>query len=430
MTSMTSPDLTTGDQIAQGSYGSLAIDPASLYRAFEQVKDRRGKKGKRYALAFILTLITLAKMAGETKIDGIVYWIELRKKELKRLLDWPKGFPSNRTYSRTLASCDDKEIAEVLAGVIEKARAIGKCDSEPSRLVVQRENERKISHIAADGKNLRGTLDHAERTMPSVHILTLYDCDTGITIQQYIYKNNGSEIAAANEVLQTELIKGSIVTTDALYTYRKWCAWIHVRGACYMVVVKKNTPVLYQYLEDFFGDPDILKYECDYFKKVQKGHGRLETREIWTSTQLSTFLEREWTGVAQVSMIRKTVIEKGKKTITVRYGMTDVPREKANAEQLLEWRQNHWHIENCSHYRRDVTLGEDASQVRINGGTRGVSCNKWRNTGIDGFLGYKKCSKTIEILLCISRRNSAITVWQAFQAIRVNVRALRTDRPP
>jgi len=77
---MTSPDLTTGDQVAQGSYGSLAIDPASLYRAFEQVKDRRGKKGKRYALALILTLIMLAKMAGETKIDGIVYWIELRKK--------------------------------------------------------------------------------------------------------------------------------------------------------------------------------------------------------------------------------------------------------------------------------------------------------------------------------------------------------------
>lgn len=73
---MTSPDRTTGDQAMQGGSGWLAIDPASLYRAFEQVKDRRGKKGKRYALAFILTLIMLAKMAGETKIDGIVYWIE------------------------------------------------------------------------------------------------------------------------------------------------------------------------------------------------------------------------------------------------------------------------------------------------------------------------------------------------------------------
>lgn len=213
---------------------------------------------------------------------------------------------------------------------------------------------------------MRGTLDHAEETMPSVHILTLYDCNTCITIQQYVYKDNESEIGTANEILQIGLLKGSIVTADALYAYRKWCAWIHVRGAYYMVVVKKNTPVLYQNLEDFFGDPDILKYECDYYKKVQKGYGRLEMREIWTSTQLSTFLEREWTGVAQVYLIRKTVREKGEKTVTLQYGMTDVPRETANAEQLLEWRQNHWRIENRSHYRRDVTLGEDICQVCIN----------------------------------------------------------------
>jgi predicted transposase YbfD/YdcC len=243
---------------------------------------------------------------------------------------------------------------------------------------------------------LRGTLDHAEKTMPSVHILTLYDCDTGITIQQYMYKNNESEIGTANDILQIGLIKGSIVTTDALYTYRKWCAWIHVRGAYYMVVVKKNTPVLSQNLEDFFGDPDILKYECDYFKRVQKGHGRLETREIWTSTQLSTFLEREWTGVAQVSMIRKTVIEKGKKTVTLRYGMTDVPREKANAEQLLEWRQNHWRIENRSHYRRDVTLGEDASQVRINGAPEVLAALNGGILALMDFLGIKNVAKQLK----------------------------------
>src|SRR5258708_28823603 len=201
-----------------------------------------------------------------------------------------------------------------------------------------------INHLAADGKTLRGTLDHAKEAMPSVHILYLYDCSTGITIQHYVYKNDESEISAAKEVLKNGLIKGSVVTTDALYTFKQWCAWMHARGAYYLVVVKKNTPVLYQNLEDFFGDPDILKYECDYFKKVQKGHGRLETREIWTSTQLSIFLEKEWGGVAQVYMIRKTVIEKGEKTITFRYGITNLPKDMANAERVLELRQNHWRI--------------------------------------------------------------------------------------
>ena len=393
---MTLMYLTTLDPATQVSQEAVALDPASLYKALEKVQDRRKKKGVRYPLAFILTLIIIAKMAGETEIDGIVYWIELRKGELRRLLNWPKDFPSNRTYTRALAICDDKEIAETISGVIEKARAVEKCENEPSRLVLQKEEEEKMNHLAADGKTLRGTLNHAEETMPSVHILTLYDCDTGITIQQYVYKNNKSEIAAADEVLQTGLIKGSVVTTDALYTYRKWCAWIHVRGAYYMVVVKKNTPVLYRNLEDFFGDPDILKYECEYFKRSQKGHGRLEKREIWTSTQLSTFLEKEWTGVAQIYMIRKTIIEKGKKTITIRYGMTNAPREKANAEQILKWRQNHWRIENRSHYRRDVTLGEDACQVRINKAPEVLAAINGGILALMDFLGVKNLAKQLK----------------------------------
>src|SRR6266581_3441004 len=233
MTSMLSVDLSTFDQGKQLSQEPLEINPESLYQAFEKVRDGRGKKGVRYPLALLLTLLLLGKMSGETTVKGIVNWIDLRKRDVKKLLNWPKRFPSRKTYEQALSVCDDKEIVEAIAGVIAKARATEKCGDEPSRLVVQREDERKMNHLAADGKTLRGTLKHAEESMPSVHILTLYDCDTGITIQQYVYKNNKSELAAADEVLQTGLIKGSLVTTDALYTYKKWCTWSHVRGAYY-----------------------------------------------------------------------------------------------------------------------------------------------------------------------------------------------------
>ena len=84
-------DLTTFDQAGQISQKSLARDAASLYQAFEQVKDGRGKKGRRYPLAFILTLIMLGKLAGETKIDGIIDWLGEREKEIKQLLNWPKS---------------------------------------------------------------------------------------------------------------------------------------------------------------------------------------------------------------------------------------------------------------------------------------------------------------------------------------------------
>src|SRR5882762_6717622 len=118
---MTLMDLTTFDQGEQVGQESLAIDAASLYRAFEQVKDGRGKKGKRYPLALILTLILLGKMAGETKIEGIMDWIHERKEEIKHLLNWPKGFPVSKTYRCALAKCDHHEIAKAIAHVIQKA---------------------------------------------------------------------------------------------------------------------------------------------------------------------------------------------------------------------------------------------------------------------------------------------------------------------
>src|ERR1700746_517035 len=105
-------DLTTFAQTEQVRQESLAIDAASLYQAFEQVKDGRGRKGRRYPLALILTLIMLGKMAGETKIEGIIDWINLRKDKIRKLFHWPKRFPSHKTYDCALAKCDHQEVAK------------------------------------------------------------------------------------------------------------------------------------------------------------------------------------------------------------------------------------------------------------------------------------------------------------------------------
>jgi hypothetical protein len=56
----------------EGAAEALSIDPASLYGAFEQVRDGRGKKGKRYPLPLLLTVLMLGKLAGETSVNGIV----------------------------------------------------------------------------------------------------------------------------------------------------------------------------------------------------------------------------------------------------------------------------------------------------------------------------------------------------------------------
>lgn len=46
------------------------------------------------------------------------------------------------------------------------------------------------------------------------------------------------------------------------------------------------------------------------------------------------------------------------------HGITSLSPARADAARLLHLTRGHWGIENGLHYRRDVTMGEDASRVR------------------------------------------------------------------
>lgn len=99
-------------------------------------------------------------------------------------------------------------------------------------------------------------------------------------------------------------------------------------------------------------------------RTVDKGHGRLEIREVVASTELTEFLADKWTGVAQVFQLVRTVTKKGQTSQEVVYGLTALSPGQAGAQDLLALVRDHWSIENRLHYRRDVTLREDDCQVR------------------------------------------------------------------
>ncbi|HCI80164.1 MAG TPA: ISAs1 family transposase [Ktedonobacter sp.] len=366
-------NLSIFDTRTQADQTVLVIDEASLYRAFEQVKDGRKKKGKRYPLALLLTLILLGKLAGEHSINGIVDWVKERKSWLQQVLNWPRPFPVNATYSFALAHCDGHEVAQAIAQVVLKAKAVAACENEPSRLVAHAHEEEPLIHTAMDGKVLRGTLGHERATQPPVHLLSLYECESGLVIAQEAVRSKQNEITAAGAFLHPLLLKGRIISADAMHTQKKWCAGVHLYHGYYLLTAKDNQATVRQDILDFFADPALDQGEWQTAKTVQKGHGRLDVREIWTSTGMNEWFEREWTGIAQIFKIRRWVKEKDKEREEIVYGFTNLPRSKASAKRLLELNQRHWSIENRLHYRRDVTLGEDASQIRVKGAPQTVA---------------------------------------------------------
>ena len=113
--------------------------------------------------------------------------------------------------------------------------------------------------------------------------------------------------------------------------------------------------------------------------------GEWRVREIWTSTQMNEWFEGEWAGIAQIFKIRRYVKKGEQEHVEIVYGFTNLPRKKAGAKRLLALNQRHWHIENRLHYRRDVTLGEDACQVRVKGAPQALAA---LNGGILAFMDW------------------------------------------
>lgn len=129
-----------------------------------------------------------------------------------------------------------------------------------------------------------------------------------------------------------------------MHTQKAWCAGVQAYGGYYLLVAKNNQPTVRQDILDFFADKTLDQGEWQSHKTVQKGHGRLEIREIWTSTQMNAWFEQDWAGMAQILLIRRFVTQGEKKREEIVAGFTNLPRKKANAKRLLDLNQKHWHI--------------------------------------------------------------------------------------
>ncbi len=358
-------DYTTLAETVEQKQTVQQTDAFSLYEAFEQVSDGRKKRGRRYRLALILTLIVLAKLAGETSLSGVAQWVRERKDLLIQRLHLPDAtrFPCVATYSYVLRHVDAEELTNVIYHFFAQQEAKKRCGSEPSRLLKQNGREEK-AHLALDGKTLRGTLQHESAEQGPVHLLSLYETSTGTVLAQHQVREKENEISAVKTWLQAFQVQDRIVSADAMHTQRYFCAMLRRFQSHYLLIAKKNQPQMYEDLQLFFEDPEADHSGWQSAKSCNKGHGRLESREITTSTDLTSFFERDWQDIAQVFRLQRSVIRKGKTSQEVVYGLTSLPPKQADPARLLHLNRAHWQIENRLHWRRDVTLGEDHSQVR------------------------------------------------------------------
>jgi predicted transposase YbfD/YdcC len=357
-------DYSTFEETVEQGQWPMEIDALSVYRTFEQVIDGRHKRGVRYRVEEIVTLILLAKLAGMTTPAAIAEWVRHRADQLKQMLPWKRAsFPCASTYSNVLRTLDASQLTQVLAQFLTQAEAIQRCGAEPSRLVAGAQGQAH-EHLALDGKTLRGTLKHLAADQQKMHQLALYEVQTGVLLKEQVTGEKQNELSIVSQFLTPLLVKGRIISADALHTQHAFCLSVTRWDGDYVLIAKGNQPILRDDLQLFFSEPPADCRDWRTARTVDKGHGRLEIRELVATTELTDFLAGQWAGVVQVFRLTRTVIERGETRTEVVYGITSLSPTQASAARLLALVREHWAIENCLHWRRDVTLREDHCQVR------------------------------------------------------------------
>jgi predicted transposase YbfD/YdcC len=335
---------------------------AGLLVYLGRVPDRRRVRGRRHQLAAILALACGAVAAGAKSLTAIAEWAAAAPAAVLAAFgvrrdrrDGRWVVPSETTIRRTLGGIDaDALDAQVGAWLLALAGYGADEDAAGDQMV-----------IAVDGKTARGAKDK-DGTAP--HLLAAITCDEVAAIAQQQVSAKSNEIPAFAPLLRDLDLHGAVILADALHTQREHARFIvEDKHADYLFTIKENQPGLFDAVNALpWEDAPVAHTGRD------RGHGRDETRTIQV---LPAPGDLPFPHAAQVFLIERHVrsLDGSPRSDVAALGVTSLTRAKASPARLAALARTEWTIENGLHYRRDVSLGEDASRVRTGNAPRAMA---------------------------------------------------------
>jgi predicted transposase YbfD/YdcC len=296
----------------------------------------------------VLAVAACAVLAGATSLAAIAEWaadapgpvlaaLGVRRHPLTGA--WRP--PAEATVRRVLARVDPDTLDQV----------IGRWLTDQQRPLPQPAWRRAV---AVDGKTLRGSGHHPR--LP-VHLLAAMDHTSRAVLAQTEVDAKTNEITRFRPLLDRLDLADTVVTADALHTQREHAEWLVThKHAAYLLIVKANQPALHRQLKTLpWHQVPVADHTRD------RGHGRVETRRL----QVTTIAGLDFPHATQALRITRRVRPLHQlrwRTVTV-YAVTSLHAAQASPARLADWIRGHWGIE-ALHHLRDVTLAEDAHQLR------------------------------------------------------------------
>ena len=221
--------------------------------------------------------------------------------------------------------------------------------------------------MAIDGKTVRRSHD-LSRGQQAIHLVTAWASANSMTLGQVKVERKSNEITTIPKLLGLLALHGCIVTIDAMGCQREIAEQFVEAGADYVLALKENQGQLYDDVRDLFQGAEEFGFEGvphDYARTLNKGDGRLETRECWAVTDPESldYLQTKWQWAGIKAMVKISARRETASGATVQpsYYISSLD---APAGTMLKSVRRHWSIENSLHWTLDVTYREDQCRER------------------------------------------------------------------
>jgi len=299
---------------------------------FSKVTDPRKDRTKDHKLIDIIAIAICGVICGAEGWVDIENFGKSKELWLRTFLELPNGIPSHDTFGRVFSMIDAQQFQ---LAFWEWVCAV---------------NELILGQVVnIDGKCLRGS-DDEKLGKRAIYMVSAWAAENEIVLGQRKVDEKSNEITAIPELLKMLDVSGCIVTIDAMGTQTNIAKTIMEAQADYVLSVKENQGHLFEDIATIFAVDQVndFKYASyDYKKTTNKGHGRIDARECW-STSDPAYLnlvrdKQNWLGLQSIAMVKCTRIIDGKETAYVRYYISSLP---GDAERILYAVRKHWSIEN------------------------------------------------------------------------------------
>lgn len=313
---------------------------------FSCIEDPRIERTKRHQLLDILALAICAVISrAEQWIDIEAYGQE-KEAWLKTFLQLSNGVPSHDTIARVFARLDPRQFQQAFLSWIHTLK-----------------KELPGEVIAIDGKALRGSRCSGKK---GLHLVSAWATEQHLSLGQLKVSDKTNEITAVPELLKLLMLKGAIVSLDAMGCQRRIAQQIKGQEADYVLAVKESQARLHQSLQKTFLKAKAQQFNAMTYSQhetVEGDHDRIETRRytVLPLMYLHQFKCR-WSGLQSLVQVENHCqIKNGAFSQEKRYYITSLP---LNATLIANAIRAHWRIENNLHWSLDVIFREEQSRIR------------------------------------------------------------------